>query len=65
MSREVSFDFCSVIADLFAFRSCLHVFTIRRFFMPHGLTVDHENNTWLTDVALHQVCAQSLLCGYR
>ncbi|XP_068693201.1 peptidyl-glycine alpha-amidating monooxygenase B-like isoform X3 [Montipora foliosa] len=25
------------------------------FFMPHGLTVDHENNTWLTDVALHQV----------
>jgi hypothetical protein len=23
--------------------------------MPHGLTVDHEGNIWLTDVALHQV----------
>lgn len=23
--------------------------------MPHGLTVDHENNIWVTDVALHQV----------
>lgn len=23
--------------------------------MPHGLTIDHENNTWVTDVALHQV----------
>lgn len=25
------------------------------FIMPHGLTVDNENNVWLTDVALHQV----------
>lgn len=25
------------------------------FFMPHGLTIDHEGNTWLTDVAMHQV----------
>lgn len=25
------------------------------FIMPHGLTVDHENNIWITDVALHQV----------
>ena len=25
------------------------------FLMPHGLTVDHENNVWLTDVALQQV----------
>lgn len=23
--------------------------------MPHGITVDHENNVWVTDVALHQV----------
>jgi peptidylamidoglycolate lyase len=23
--------------------------------MPHGLTIDSENNVWLTDVALHQV----------
>lgn len=23
--------------------------------MPHGITVDHENNVWLTDVGLHQV----------
>jgi hypothetical protein len=26
-----------------------------KFYMPHGLTVDHEGNIWLTDVALHQV----------
>src|SRR5688572_21789993 len=25
------------------------------FVMPHGLTIDHENNLWLTDVGLHQV----------
>ena len=25
--------------------------------MPHGLTIDHEGNTWLTDVAMHQVSA--------
>ena len=23
--------------------------------MPHGLTVDSEDNVWITDVALHQV----------
>jgi peptidylamidoglycolate lyase len=26
-----------------------------QFIMPHGLTVDHEDNIWLTDVALQQV----------
>lgn len=25
------------------------------FIMPHGLTVDHAGNLWLTDVGLHQV----------
>lgn len=25
------------------------------FYLPHGLTVDSENNVWVTDVALHQV----------
>lgn len=25
------------------------------FYMPHGITVDHVGNVWLTDVALHQV----------
>ena len=25
------------------------------FIMPHGLTVDKENNIWVTDVALHQI----------
>ena len=25
------------------------------FFLPHGLTIDHEGSFWLTDVALHQV----------
>nr|CAD7194040.1 unnamed protein product [Timema douglasi] len=26
-----------------------------RFYLPHGLAVDPENNVWVTDVALHQV----------
>jgi peptidylamidoglycolate lyase len=25
------------------------------FIMPHGLTVDNENNVWVTDVGLHQI----------
>jgi len=25
------------------------------FVMPHGLTIDHEDHLWLTDVGLHQV----------
>jgi peptidylamidoglycolate lyase len=25
------------------------------FIMPHGLTVDHENSIWVTDVGLHQI----------
>ncbi|KAJ1524040.1 hypothetical protein ONE63_010580 [Megalurothrips usitatus] len=25
------------------------------FFMPHSITIDNRGNTWLTDVALHQV----------
>lgn len=25
------------------------------FIMPHGLTVDEDNNVWLTDVGLHQI----------
>jgi peptidylamidoglycolate lyase len=25
------------------------------FYMPHGLTIDDDNNFWVTDVALHQV----------
>jgi len=25
------------------------------FVMPHGLTIDRENNLWMTDVGLHQV----------
>lgn len=26
-----------------------------QFLMPHGLTIDHQDNVWLTDVLLHQV----------
>ncbi|KAK3914351.1 Peptidyl-alpha-hydroxyglycine alpha-amidating lyase 1 [Frankliniella fusca] len=25
------------------------------FYMPHGLTIDSEDNLWVTDVALHQI----------
>ncbi|CAF1192501.1 unnamed protein product [Adineta steineri] len=27
----------------------------KMFYMPHGLTIDHEGNFWVTDVAMHQV----------
>jgi peptidylamidoglycolate lyase len=33
----------------------LHSWGAQCFIMPHGLTVDHEGNLWLTDVGLHQV----------
>ncbi|KAA3675781.1 uncharacterized protein DEA37_0013303, partial [Paragonimus westermani] len=26
-----------------------------QFYLPHGLTRDHEGNVWITDVAMHQV----------
>jgi len=26
-----------------------------RFYLPHGITIDKDDNIWLTDVALHQV----------
>jgi peptidylamidoglycolate lyase len=26
-----------------------------QFIMPHGLTLDHDDNVWLTDVGLHQI----------
>lgn len=26
-----------------------------RFFMPHGISLDANDNVWITDVALHQV----------
>lgn len=26
-----------------------------RFYLPHGITTDKDNNYWITDVALHQV----------
>lgn len=27
----------------------------KMFYMPHGLTIDHEGNFWVTDIAMHQV----------
>lgn len=33
----------------------LHSSGSNRFYMPHGLNVDPNDNIWLTDVALHQV----------
>ncbi len=28
---------------------------LNRFYMPHGITTDMDDNYWVTDVALHQV----------
>ena len=36
-------------------RSCNVLFWCCRFYLPHGITTDKENNYWVTDVALHQV----------
>ena len=27
----------------------------KMFYMPHGLTIDHAGNYWVTDIAMHQV----------
>lgn len=35
--------------------SVLHSWGSNAFYMPHGLTVDHHDNVWVTDVAKHQV----------
>lgn len=32
------------------------------FYMPHGLEVDANGNTWVTDVALHQVFKVNRTC---
>lgn len=32
-----------------------HSWGANQFYMPHGLFVDHNDNVWVTDVALHQV----------
>ncbi|GFY63671.1 peptidyl-alpha-hydroxyglycine alpha-amidating lyase 1 [Trichonephila inaurata madagascariensis] len=32
----------------------LYSWGANKFYMPHGLTVDHFGNTWVTDVGLHQ-----------
>ena len=33
------------------------------FYLPHGLTIDHGDNVWITDVGRHQVKYQPL--GYE
>ena len=33
----------------------LHSWGANYFIMPHGLSVDKENNIWVTDVGLHQI----------
>lgn len=33
----------------------MHSWGANYFIMPHGLTVDKDNNIWVTDVGLHQV----------
>lgn len=45
---------CKWFHDLLFYTS-LHIIILDRFCMPHGLTIDHEGNVWVTDVALHQV----------
>ena len=30
------------------------------FFLPHMITIDKQNNVWVTDVAMHQVCCAFL-----
>jgi DNA-binding beta-propeller fold protein YncE len=33
----------------------IHAWGANLFIMPHGLTVDRQNNVWVTDVGLHQI----------
>jgi peptidylamidoglycolate lyase len=43
--------------EVFDLRSGRHVrsWGANQFVMPHGLTIDHQDNVWVTDVLLHQV----------
>jgi peptidylamidoglycolate lyase len=43
--------------DVFESQSGKHVRSMgaNLFLMPHGLTIDHDDNIWVTDVLLHQV----------
>ena len=34
------------------------------FYMPHGLHIDGQGNTWVTDVALHQVMKVTIVHAY-
>lgn len=45
----------NTVFELDAAGKLVNAWGANTFIMPHGLTVDHENNIWLTDVALHQV----------
>lgn len=36
-------------------------FGANMFYMPHGITIDDEGNTFVTDVGLHQVMRVRLL----
>ena len=38
-------------------KDCVTVWCICyfRYYMPHGLTIDADDNMWLTDVGRHQV----------
>ena len=50
--------FATIVVDYSADEESdpLHVYYFYyRLYMPHGLTVDSEDNVWVTDVALHQV----------
>ncbi|KAK0055292.1 alpha-amidating enzyme precursor 1 [Biomphalaria pfeifferi] len=44
-----------VITILTSSGHLIKTFGAGKYFMPHGITVDHQGTIWLTDVAMHQV----------
>jgi hypothetical protein len=43
-----------LLSSFKAFKECF-LRVLGRFYLPHGITTDKDNNYWVTDVALHQV----------
>lgn len=46
----------NVVVEInFKTRQIVRMWGEKMFYLPHGLSFDHEGNVWLTDVALHQI----------
>lgn len=53
-----------IISDPLKKKKILNFISFCRFYMPHGLAIDQQNDYYTTDVGSHQVIKWSLSHGY-